>query len=80
MSIQRPQTRTLPEPVLENVAAGEAHIGAGQSIAPGRKQAVPARATPNAPAADRGKFDILFACGVSVAFWGVIIFLLTALL
>lgn len=61
------------------IAGAGAHIDGGQSApALPHRVASPIEAY-SAPVTDRGKFDLAFACGVSAAFWGVVIFLLTVL-
>ncbi len=68
---------------LRNTAAArESHIDGAQPFPTMRDRVATTDSIRNvdAPAMDRGKFDILFACSVSAAFWGVIIFLLSVLL
>ncbi len=81
MSIQRPQARPLNKPALEKTdAARDAAIGEAETLPKTQNGATPESAVKTrAPAADRGKFDIVFAAGASVALWALIIFLLAVL-
>ncbi len=82
MSIQRPQANHLVEPTLDEAGApAETPVGDTESFPKlhGGRAASKSAAKIGAPQADRGKFDIVFAVGVSVALWAAIIFLFAVL-